>query len=579
MTYRRLPRTTLLTAPLLLLAACGADPAPDLALSFQDQTLSPSAPEAAFPGLIGVINADDDALDGVIDWDAGIPHPESGQAATYDPLDSELVEVVVHASDRPLRLSLEGDPLTVRVWRNGEVLLGDDGAAGITEVVLGHGLRDVSLWVEFGDYNARHALTVAEEPGEEDAGGDEDRRPLATLRLPLSSAPLVLNHHLQPAERMWAMQVPSSWGPTYNNAAMIEAFEAQLGDRFVPIAAGTYQGDVWVQDEFEFSILGHLQGQLDLVVDSIRNGQGASGHGLDDVPEDLIAVEPDWAVDTWGVGTRATTYDSFGNLEATPPVTVDGVFYPFGRIYYGSVGRMSPNEELRLFLDDQQVQRPFTLDTSWLIVGHVDEFVSFIPDPSSERGFKLVIADTDAAWAVLDTLDPDAPLTRWDGSERRYEGHDMATIGELVDHPGLRDLNEDLQRDVLDPQLELLLAETGLTEADVIRLPSLFYEPWGASYGAVALLPGMVNLTVWNPEGETPTLFLADPYLRGEGEPQSADPMIAAVRALLPEGVDSVFVDNWYVYHMGLGEVHCGTNVERQVLAQWWTDALHLVEE
>ena len=31
--------------------------------------------------------------------------------------------------------------------------------------------------------------------------------------------------------------------------------------------------------------------------------------------------------------------------------------------------------------------------------------------------------------------------------------------------------------------------------------------------------------------------------------------------------------------HMALGEVHCGTNVERQPLEQWWTAALHLVEE
>lgn len=561
---------TLPWALLLALAACGQeDTAPEASLSFQGQPLNPTAPDAVFPGLTGVINGDDDALDGVRDWDARV----------FDGLDNELVPLTLHISDRPLRLSLEGDPLTVRIWRKEAVLLGDDGGEqGLQEAQLNGGEREVTLWVEFGDYNSRHALIVEEEAGEADADPEGERRPFARLSLPLTGAPLILNHHLQPAERMWAMKVPDSWGETYNNGHMVAELAEALGDRFVPIPAGTYSGDVWVQDEFELSTVLGPDGGLDLVVDSIRNGQGSAGHGLDDVPEDLIAIDPDWAVDTWGSG-RANTYDSFGNLETTPPVTVGGVYYPFGRVYYGSVGRMSPNQELRDFLDAQQVQAPFALDTSWLIVGHVDEFTSWVPDDSSPVGFKLVYADTDAAWAILDGLDPDTPLVRWDGSERWYEGHDIATIGELLDYQGLRELNEDLQRDVLDPQLELLLESTGLTEADVIRMPSLFYEPWGASYGAVALLPGMANLTVWNPDGERPTLFLADPFLRSDEDDQSADPMIAAVRELMPDSLDLRFVDDWYVYHMGLGEVHCGTNVERQPLEQWWTAALHLVEE
>jgi protein-arginine deiminase len=41
--------------------------------------------------------------------------------------------------------------------------------------------------------------------------------------------------------------------------------------------------------------------------------------------------------------------------------------------------------------------------------------------------------------------------------------------------------------------------------------------------------------------------------------------------------MDLVFLDDWEVYHMGLGEVHCGSNVERETDNAWWEDAGHLI--
>jgi protein-arginine deiminase len=55
--------------------------------------------------------------------------------------------------------------------------------------------------------------------------------------------------------------------------------------------------------------------------------------------------------------------------------------------------------------------------------------------------------------------------------------------------------------------------------------------------------------------------------------------MIAAVRALMPPSVEAVFLDDWFVYHMGLGEVHCGTNITRAPLASWWTAGAHLLQD
>ena len=54
--------------------------------------------------------------------------------------------------------------------------------------------------------------------------------------------------------------------------------------------------------------------------------------------------------------------------------------------------------------------------------------------------------------------------------------------------------------------------------------------------------------------------------------------MIAAVRDRIPESLNLHFVDDWDVYHMGLGEVHCGSNVRREVTSEWWVDGAHLLE-
>ena len=47
----------------------------------------------------------------------------------------------------------------------------------------------------------------------------------------------------------------------------------------------------------------------------------------------------------------------------------------------------------------------------------------------------------------------------------------------------------------------------------------------------------------------------------------------------MPSGVTTHFVDNWDIYHLALGEVHCGTNVQRTPAEDWWDVAVDLVED
>jgi hypothetical protein len=543
-------------APLVLLAfaACDKEPPPSYSVSTPLGAFA-GGDSVAAPGVPLTADMDDDDRDGVIDWE---------QRAA---IGNDQAILLLSVKDKPLRLTFSSALGGARLWRNGEVLL-DAEAPGEVSVELIAGAREVSLGVQLRDLLGEATLTIVD-VDEEGVEGEP-------LVIPFRAAPLVLNHHLQPATHLWAMSVSSgSIGDSYDNTSMVAALSEQLGDDFTPIPGGAYGYDVWVQDELELATMSAPESFMDFVIDSIRSG---GGRGLDDVPEDFME-DADFGRATWGAGTRASSQDSFGNLECSPPVTVDGVEYPFGRVYYGIGPTGGPVKELRDMLDAQQVQRPFSLDSSWLIVGHVDEFISTIPDPSAPNGFWVIVSDANVAWDVLESLDPNTELARWGGRESRYEGHDMDTVGDILNEPGLRELNEDIAADHVEPNLALFLSELGLSEANVIRIPGLFYEPWGRSYGAVALLPGMANLTVWNPEGAGVKLFMADPFIRGEDVDQSADPMIAAVRALMPPSVEAVFLDDWFVYHMGLGEVHCGTNVTRAPLADWWTSGAHLLQD
>lgn len=78
------------------------------------------------------------------------------------------------------------------------------------------------------------------------------------------------------------------------------------------------------------------------------------------------------------------------------------------------------------FLSSQKIQAPFQLPTNWLCVGHVDQFATFVPAPGTAKGFKLVIADTKAAYTMLASLSSSATLTKY-GADHGY-----ATVGAIL---------------------------------------------------------------------------------------------------------------------------------------------------
>lgn len=494
----------------------------------------------AFDHVRGRANVDDDDDNGQDDW--------------LDPRfdgDNELQPQVIPAAKLAalppgarVRLSLAGQTDQVRAWLGDQVVLGSNQGPPLLEHELEATGGDITLMWEFAGHNVGASLTIAWSG----AQGEPGESFLALVR----ASPLITNHHLQPAEHAWVVDVPG--GPNYNNAAMVQAMQATLGDRLTRVPADNYDWDVWIQDEFEWATArSEGGGRLDVVIDSIRD------RGLDPMPEDSL-VGPDYVAQTWGIKPK-TTYDSFGNLDASPPVSVDGVNYPFGRIYYGRRNGEGINAAFADYLVSQEIQRPFELDTTWLCVGHVDEFSTILPDPAAPKGFRLLLADVTSMYALLDGL-PDGDLGRY-GQDYGY-----GSVGELRGDPGLRAYNEDLQIDHLDPIRAVFKKELGLDDADIVAIPTLF-EPAGGC-GALALIPGTVNVAVFNFEGDAPHVFVPDPFFRPGGAGQDEDPIIADFKARAPEGLTLHFVDNWDVYHLSRGEVHCGTNVQRKPIADWW---------
>ncbi|XP_011361905.1 protein-arginine deiminase type-2 [Pteropus vampyrus] len=259
-----------------------------------------------------------------------------------------------------------------------------------------------------------------------------------------------------------------------------------------------------------------------------------------------------------------TSLDSFGNLEVSPPVTVNGKTYPLGRILIGSSFPLSGGRRMTKvvqdFLQAQQVQAPVELYSDWLTVGHVDEFMTFIPIPGTEQ-FRMLMASTSACYKLF--------------REKQKEGHGEAimfkglggmsskriTINKILSNESLVQENQYFQR-CLDWNRDILKKELGLTEQDIIDLPALF--KMDEYRQARAYFPNMVNMIVLDKDLGIPKPF----------GPQVEEVccLETHVRSLLePLGLCCTFVDDISAYHKFLGEVHCGTNVRRKPFTfKWW---------
>ncbi len=242
------------------------------------------------------------------------------------------------------------------------------------------------------------------------------------------------------------------------------------------------------------------------------------------------------------------TQDSHGNHDLVPPHKD----YRMGRIIHGNKVMQSTQD----FYVAQGLQGPpIVLDTTWLAVEHVDEFFHWVP-AATPLGWKLLVASPGLMTKMLQDFAAkgSGSATLHSGTGGNFEKTVSAALADtqLMQWSQLADTK-------IQGHIEIMKAETGITDADIIEIPTWF-EDLGNNE-KVAWNPGMVNMRLLGNVADIARPF--GPDIGGK------DPFEEDIRERLGtpasqlgsdgQGLKIFFTDDWF-YHEALGEVHCATN-------------------
>ncbi|MFF8831905.1 protein-arginine deiminase domain-containing protein [Streptomyces sp. NPDC015131] len=459
-------------------------------------------------------------------------------------------------------------------------------------------VRDAKVW----DGRGVIRLTVTA-PGRP-AGSDD-----ITLRV----APLLTHHHLQKTQQVLVTKVAGKEDYERRQQAFVSALakETKAAGVTAPLVTFDKYQDVWAQDFVEpgYVSMTGPDGRRQAIRVMIRSAQPdreagrelfekLRGNGVGVVQVSGVRDSEEW------------TLNSMGNLETVPPYTHKGRSFPAGRIIMGERkdDGSKPAQAMRTMLASQGFQDPLLLDTSWLHVGHVDEFVQFLPAPGTPRGWRIGVADPEAGLRLLrDAQKAGHGRTKMfsvPDSVERYAPRE--TIDQALASKELIADNT-MAAARIRANLAVLQRETGVTDAEVVRVPALYtrgkeqvgergdrmprLSRLGAGevpeavteYGQQKNLtrrdgraagPGTVMTSAYVPGAVNGVLLGGDRYLA----PRQWGPVIggkdifttAVTAAYTGAGLKVSYIDDWYTYHLGMGEVHCGTNTLRDASAAWW---------
>jgi protein-arginine deiminase len=370
----------------------------------------------------------------------------------------------------------------------------------------------------------------------------------------LKVAPFILLSNLNTGISLYAREFPG------RNEAFIKSLSElvpRAGADLVVVPAGEPYNPrcIWLQDTLEIGY-SEMPGQrMNVVLKANR------GRSLDNYPKDgLLGPNFGWIQvgtfrEKYGQGRGGNGWlDWYGNLEVTPPLPK----YPLGRIYYGynpdGPKEASLNPEIVGMLEAQRIQAPtLKLDTGWLLIKHVDEVISFLPSGDPEHPYKVLVVDTDAMVALLEKWLKDGygEVPMLDLYSKK------ATVSSIAKNKELIDLNKSLQKERIEPNIDLLKKELSLREEDFIRVPSLFDKH------GVSVVPNMVNSTVLN--GHILIVAPNGPVIGGKDQLEEEMRKLLSGLPLAPHFIDA------RQYHKWGGEVHCATNVRREGFRKpWW---------
>uniref|UniRef100_A0A8C9K2D4 Peptidyl arginine deiminase 4 n=1 Tax=Panthera tigris altaica TaxID=74533 RepID=A0A8C9K2D4_PANTA len=291
-------------------------------------------------------------------------------------------------------------------------------------------------------------------------------------------APWIMTPNTQPPEEVYVCRMLENEDFLKSVTALTQEAKCQL----TVCSREQSVGDRWMQDEIEVGYIQAPHKTLPVVFDSPRN------RGLKEFPIKCMLVR------AGGAGSAETPFSCLSRHQRSEEM----------------------HQALQDFLSAQQVQAPVKLYSDWLFVGHVDEFLSFVP---VHKGFRLLLASPRSCYRLF--------------QEQLEEGH-----GEALLFEGVKKKKQKI-KDVLSNEK--------------LREDNSYVQ-----------VPAWVNMLVLG---------------KHLGIPKPFGPIIddrccleEKVRSLLePLGLRCTFIDDFYAYHLRHGEVHCGTNVRRRPFSfKWW---------
>jgi protein-arginine deiminase len=523
-------------------------------------------------------------------------HDAAGEVA-HAPQNLAPVRILpfTQASDRASgKLRVDGDPQgRIRVFRKsgdewtylkpGATFTAQDLRSGVELGVDSRDIvRDKAVW------DGRFTLRVDVSEGWFRSSSDS---------VPMAVAPLILHNHTE--------RVTTLFAPRSGDWADHQTFVRDLGDAVAKIGGVELKtlatDDNWAQDLVEFGYVsmpgpGGTTRAIEIAVRSPQPGR-VGGRAVFDLRGPGFG-----AVQTGGKGYHQVA--SFGNLETIPPYEHNGRSFPAGRIIHGDAGPgANLGEQALTLFASQGVQDPLKLDTSWLFIAHVDEFVQFLP-ADNPRGWTIAVADPRAGVDLLRTTQ-----AAGQGAVRAISHKDApnVTVARLLADQKFVAGNTEAA-EAIDRNLKILMDETGVKRDEVIGVPALFSKD---ALGFDGMPPGNLPPGFPPPAGTAANTYAPDrpfdaataqddPIEYGKGSfgaylpgavngivvdrthylaPKQWGPVVngrdvfadAVERAYRKVGMQVGHIDDYTTHHTGGGEIHCGSNAVRAVTKPWWT--------
>jgi protein-arginine deiminase len=427
-------------------------------------------------------------------------------------------------------------------------------------------VRDPAVWDGFVDL--RLEVNYKDE-------NDVRQKASDTVRMRVS--PVMTFHHLDPAETVYVTNITASWG-VQDSLKFQNELTTAITAAGVPNPLYKYSAnDQWIQDHFEpgYMSMPKAGGGQHVIRVNYRsanvyapNNQGnplrPAGRIVYALRGKDVAAVQEFMRNHNG---SMDTLDSTGNTETIPPFSLNGVHYPLGRSFRGSTSTYFTDPNFTKMMEAQKIQPPVYVDTSWLLVGHVDETVSFLK-ANTPRGWVLLANDPIMAKQMLE-----AEVAKGNGDVQMFVGKQTYNAAGTAMVSATRTINQVLaDTEVMnesaisavkvDGHVAKITEETGIEASDIIRVPFL-HEP--ISGLSVAYQPGTVNLLALNDT----TVAMPDPFGPViDGKDIFKEQLQTALAAI---GYTIHWIDDWRLYHILLGEVHCATNTARSIPSvKWW---------